>query len=146
MRAFLVGAFIIALPGCSRALPASEIALAQSVAVPEADRQDGVETALFKGPGLVCGISFATVLMPDEQILRFDQQMDFVTYRLTGPDRAAVIYEGNAPQKADVLIKTGGDFPSVVSLHLDPGGYDRSLARRILTKDEILVACASAKR
>ncbi len=71
--------------------------------------------------------------------------MDFVTYRLDAPERAAVIYEGNAPQPADIVIKTGEGFPTMVAIHLDAGGYDKSLARRILTKDELPQACVSAK-
>lgn len=99
----------------------------------------------FSGPGMVCGIGFAIALQPDEQITRRDSRMDFVTYRLEGPDRAAVVYEGNAPQDAEVFIETGRRFPSVVAVHLEEGGYDKSLARRILTKDDIPKACADAQ-
>jgi hypothetical protein len=102
-------------------------------------------TTQFSGPGMVCGIGFAIALAPDEKITRYDSMMDFVTYRLEGPSRAAVVYEGNAPQDADVIIETGRSFPSVVAVHLDAGGYDKSLARRILTKDDVPRACEAAQ-
>ncbi len=91
----------------------------------------------------MCGIGFGIVLEPNERFTRFDRMMDFVTYELKGPERAAFIYEGNAPQKADAIIKTGRDFPSVIALHLNEGGYDNSLAGRIQTKDDLPAACKS---
>lgn len=99
----------------------------------------------FVGPGVVCGIGFALALRPEERFTSFDRMMDFVTYRLDGPAGSAIVYEGNAPQEAEVLIKTGREFPSVVALHLDAGGFDKSLADRILIKDEIPQTCAAAK-
>ncbi|WP_296312261.1 hypothetical protein [Erythrobacter sp.] len=99
----------------------------------------------FVGPGVVCGIGFALALQAEERFTGFDRMMDFVTYRMESPAGSAIVYEGNAPQEADVLIKTGREFPSMVALHLDAGGYDKSLADRILIKDEIPRACAAAK-
>lgn len=95
----------------------------------------------FVGPGIACGIGFAIALQPDEKFTRFNRMMDFVIYKLEGPGRAAVIYEGNAPQDAEMLVETGRDFPSVVALHLGDDGYDSSLAGRILTKRKVPRAC-----
>jgi hypothetical protein len=117
--------------------------MAQSGPVPDSERREGVRAELFTGPGLVCGIGFAIDLGPDEQMRRFDRMMDFVTYHLSGTQRGATIYEENAPQEADSIIKTGRQFPSVVAVHLDEGGYDKSLARRILTKGDVPAACKS---
>jgi hypothetical protein len=121
-----------------------DVRLAQSGPVPESERTEGVRTELFTGPGLVCGIGFAIELRPKEQMRRFDRMMDFVTYHLSGPQRGATIYEGNAPQDADAIIETGRRFPSVVAIHLDEGGYDKSLTRRVWTKDAVPKACRSA--
>ena len=122
----------------------SDVKLAQAGQIPETERIEGVQTELFNGPGLVCGLGFAIELRTEEQMRRFDRMMDFVTYHLSGPQRGATIYEGNAPQEADAVIKTGRRFPSVVAIHLDEGGYDKSLARRILTNDEIPETCTTA--
>jgi hypothetical protein len=119
--------------------------LARSEPLPENELQVGLTITRFVGPGVVCGIGFALELQPDERFTGVDRMMDFVTYRLESPAGSAIVYEGNAPQEADVLIKTGREFPGVVALHLDAGGYDKSLAGRIITKDDIPQACASAK-
>ncbi len=125
--------------------PTRDVALAVVEPVPESEQQDGLTITKFVGPGVVCGIGFAVVLQPKERIARFDRKMDFVTYRLEGETGTAIVYEGNAPQEADMLIKTGRDFPSVVALHLNAAGYDKSLATRLLVKDDIPQACSSAK-
>ena len=119
--------------------------MARIEAVPEAETQRGLTITRFVGPGAACGIGFAIALQPDERFTRFDRMMDFLTYRLDGPERSALIYEGFAPQPADVVIRTSDDAGSVVALHLEDGGYDKALARRILIKDEIPQACAAAQ-
>ncbi|MBI1401635.1 MAG: hypothetical protein GC147_00285 [Porphyrobacter sp.] len=135
----------LAVSACSSASRQDVLALAESEPVPAGEQKEGLTITRFVGPGLVCGFTFGIELQPKERFSRFDKMMDFVTYRLEAPERAAIIYEGNAPQPADVVIKTGEDFPTMVAIHLDAGGYDKSLARRILTKDELPQACVSAK-
>jgi hypothetical protein len=115
--------------------------MAPSGPVPDAERREVVQSTLYTGPGLVCGIGFGIELHQDEQMRKFDRMMDFVTYHLSGPQRAAIIYEGNAPQDADAVIKTGRRFPSVIAIHLDEGGYDKSLARRVLTGRSLPAVC-----
>lgn len=119
--------------------------VARSEALPVDARQPQLTATQFSGPGLVCGIGFALELKPDERLVRFDRMMDFVTYELSGPGREALIYEGNAPDAPNLTVETGMQFPSLVAIHLDAGGYDKSLARRIVTKDEIPQACAATK-
>ena len=119
--------------------------MARSEAMPGDTERPKLKVTQFSGPGLVCGMGFAIALQADERLVRSDSMMDFVTYRLEGQGRAAVIYEGNAPQQANAVIETGRSFPSLVALHLDEGGYDTSLARRILTKGKVPPACIAAQ-
>jgi hypothetical protein len=119
--------------------------MARPQALPKDPERPQLKVTQFSGPGMVCGMGFAIALQADERLVRSDSMMDFVTYRLEGPGRAAVIYEGNAPQEADAVIATGRRFPSLVALHLDEGGYDASLARRILTKGKVPAACMAAQ-
>jgi hypothetical protein len=144
LAAILLGVGL-AVSACSDVPPTGDVPLARSEPLPENELQEGLNITRFVGPGVVCGMSFALALQPEERFTRFDRMMDFVTYRLESPAGSAIVYEGNAPQEAEVLIKTGREFPSVVALHLDAGGYDKSLADRILIKDEIPQACAAAK-
>jgi len=131
----------IAVSACAAAPSARHVELARSEPVPETEGQEGLAVTRFIGPGLVCGIGFALELLPDEKFTRYDRMMDFVTYRLEAPERAALIYEGNFPEAADALIKTGRDFPALVALHLEGGGYDKALAGRILTRSKVPPAC-----
>ena len=89
----------------------------------------------------MCGLSFAIVLNSEETLEQFDRRMDFLTYRLSGVEKAAVIYAGNAPQEADKVIDAGGALPTKIALHLGLGGYTRKLGDRIMVKDEIPPIC-----
>ncbi|MFO6447282.1 hypothetical protein ACLBKU_09080 [Erythrobacter sp. NE805] len=116
--------------------------MARSEPVPDSEREEGMSARRFVGPGLVCGLGFAIALHPDERFSTFDPMMDFVTHRLEGSGRAAVIYEGNYPQPADAYLDTGRTFPDVVALHLD--GYDKTLAERILVKGDLPSECEAS--
>lgn len=140
-RAALVAGVALALTSCSAQPPAKSVALARSERLPADPEHPRRIVTQFAGPGLVCGLGFALVLTQDEQLVSMDRMMDFMTYELVAPGRGAVIYEGNAPGAADLMLETGQNFPSVVAVHLDDGGYDPSLARRLLTKDDIPSDC-----
>ena len=51
-----------------------------------------------------------------------------------------MIYEGNAPGAADIMLETGLNFPSLVAVDLEAGGFDPSLARRDAAATERLRA------
>ena len=140
-RAVLAAGVALSLTSCSAQQPAQSVALARSERLPADPEYPQQIVTQFSGPGLVCGLGFALVLAPDEHLVSTDRMMDFVTYELAAAGRGAVIYEGNAPGPADVTLETGLNFPSLVAVHLDGGGYDSSLARRLLTKDDIPPNC-----
>ncbi|WP_086607534.1 hypothetical protein [Erythrobacter donghaensis] len=140
-RAVLAAGVALALTSCSAQQAAQSVPLARSERLPPDQDRPHLIVTQFSGPGLVCGMGFALVLTPDEQLVSTDRMMDFMTYELGAAGRGAVIYEGNAPGPADVTLETGLNFPSLIAVHLDAGGYDRSLARRLLTKDDIPPNC-----
>ncbi|QDH34897.1 hypothetical protein [Porphyrobacter sp. YT40] len=140
-RAVLFAGAALALTSCSAQQPVQGVALARSERLPSDPEYPQQIVTQFSGPGLVCGMGFALVLAPDEQLVSTDRMMDFMTHELVAGGRAAVIYEGNAPEPADVTLETGLDFPSVIAVHLDAGGYERSLAQRLLTRDAIPSNC-----
>ena len=140
LAAFAAGV-ALALTSCSGQQPAQIVALARSERLPTNPEHPQQTVTQFSGPGLVCGLGFALVLAPDEQLVSTDLMMDLMTYELAAAGRGAVIYEGNAPGPADVTLETGLNFPSLVAVHLDGGGYNSSLARRLMTKDDVPSNC-----
>jgi hypothetical protein len=121
MRCLLTSlAFSAALGSCASAPPSEDsIRLAAETGTDTDEYQ--VERRRFEGPGYLCGWSFALNLAGDETATRVDPGLDFVTYQVVDQHGGFVLYEGNAPQPADRIVKAGGRFPSVIAIHLDPG-------------------------
>jgi hypothetical protein len=89
----------------------------------------------FKGPGYICGWSFALELNANETATKTDPGIDFETVSVTSPAGRFLLYEGNAPQPADKLVETGINFPSVIAIHLPTGGAKadvRAIERRLV--------------
>ena len=140
LQAFSLMAPALACAACSN--PSSEPGKPGIVAAPIVTYVDGVQQARFSGPGIFCGLGFAFELASNEQVVRYDRQMDFLTYSLENPRGSAVIHVGNANQPADIELDTGRQFPSVIAVHLAGGAYDRSLKDRILRKGMIPASCS----
>ncbi len=78
--------------------------------------------------------NFCLALAPDETIERVDPGSDFILYRYRRGDETVVIYEGNYPQPGGVVLQTGFNFPSVISIH-----GDEAFARRFLIGEQMSV-------
>ncbi|WP_459787161.1 hypothetical protein [Alteriqipengyuania sp. 357] len=116
-------------------------ALRMAVPTDPSDQIDGIDTTAFAGPGVVCGGAFAIALEPGEVLERYDRQMDFFTYRLFDLERSAVIYEGTAPQEADLVIEAQEKWPTKIALHLKDGGYSKDLSKRVFVRGSFPAVC-----
>ena len=108
--------------------------------------EDGAARTVHVGPGVVCGLAFALQLRTGERITTIDRNMDFLIYELETFGQSALLYEGNAPQAADETIKTGEDFPSMIAVHRNDGGYPKTLVDRIVVGQNAKAACAPTAR
>lgn len=86
------------------------------------------ESHVFKGPGVVCGASFAIELKAGETVSWTDSGMDFITYDFQRPDGGTIIYAGNFPQPGGVVIETGLDWPAKIVVH-----GSAEIAKRVVT-------------
>ena len=74
------------------------------------------------------GATFCIALAPDEVIERQEPVSDFTLYEYRRGDTGATIYEGAYPGPGGIILRTGADYPPLLSVH-----GPRALARRILT-------------
>jgi hypothetical protein len=99
----------------------------------------------FTGPALVCGTAFALRLAEGERLVRRDPGIDFLLYYAEGPEGSFLLYEGNAPQAHDDLVRTGLSWPDVIAIHDNRTAEAKARTRirdRLLLGGARAAACA----
>lgn len=87
---------------------------------------------------MACTEWFALELAVGETLAWTDRGMDFIIYRLSGPGGKSILYAGNAPQSGGTEIRTGRNFPTVVSV------TGTQVEDRIHVRGPLLERCGSA--
>jgi hypothetical protein len=87
----------------------------------------------------LCGEAFAIDLQSGESATSRSPVEDFVVHTIDTPTGIVVVYEGNAPQPSDELIRTGLQWPQMIAIHdnRNPSAADRGRFR-----DRLLIGSA----
>lgn len=127
MRVLLAGA--LALAACAPTEPVGPVLTAQLVGT--------TGERLIRGPGLACTEAFVVTLSSTDTLRWTDEMEDFIVYRLTTSAGSATLYAGNAPQPGGTELRTGRDFPAVVSIT----GAD--VADRVVVRGPAFARCSA---
>jgi hypothetical protein len=87
----------------------------------------------------LCGEAFAIDLQSGESATSRSPVEDFVVHTIHAPSGILAVYEGNAPQPYDELIRTGLQWPQMIAIH---DNRNSSAADRGRFRDRLLIGTA----